>query len=125
MQFYSIKREKFSKNDTKCIEFRKLGGNMYKSKKQLKQEIQNLKDKINSEKQEKFKILRNREINVEMYNFIKAILLKLGTKELEIEKDLIKEAERYNLYVEDSYLKYAKKIQLIDYKNTIKIDEFN
>ena len=98
---------------------------MYKSKKQLKQEIQNLKDKINSEKQEKFKILRNREINVEMYNFIKAILLKLGTKELEIEKDLIKEAERYNLYVEDSYLKYAKKIQLIDYKNTIKIDEFN
>ena len=98
---------------------------MYKSKKQLKQEIQNLKDEINSEKQEKFKILRNREINVEMYNFIKAILLKLGTKELEIDIDLIKEAERYNLYVEDSYLKYAKKIQLIDYKDTIKIDEFN
>lgn len=98
---------------------------MYKSKKQLKQEIQNLKEEINSEKQEKFKILRNREINVEMYNFIKAILLKLGTKGLEIDIDLIKEAERYNLYVEDSYLKYAKKIQLIDYKNTIKIDEFN
>lgn len=98
---------------------------MYKSKKQLKQEIQNLKEEINNEKQEKFKILRNRKINVEMYNFIKAILLKLGTKELEIDINLIKEAEKYNLYVEDSYLKYAKKIQLIDYKNTIKIDEFN
>lgn len=98
---------------------------MYKSKKQLKQEIQNLKEELNSEKQEKFKILRNREINTEMYNFIKAILLKLGTKELEIDIDLIEEAERYNLYVQDSYLKFAKKIQLIDYKNTIKIDEFN
>lgn len=98
---------------------------MYKSKKQLKQEIQNLKEEINSEKQEKFIILRNREINTEMYNFIKAILLKLGTKELEIEIDLIKEAEKYNLYIQDSYLKYTKKLQLIDYKNTIKIDEFN
>lgn len=49
---------------------------MFKSKKELKQEIANLKEELKKEKQDKFLILRNREINMEMYNFLKAITMK-------------------------------------------------
>lgn len=97
---------------------------MYKTKKQLKQEIQKLKNELNNEKQEKIEILRNREINMEMYNFIKAILLTIRKEELEIDMNLVREAKKYNLYVQSSYFKDAKKIQLIDKYNVVKPDEF-
>lgn len=96
---------------------------MFKSKKELKQEIANLKEELKKEKQDKFLILRNREINMEMYNFLKAITMKTPKEEIELSIDEIKKAKRYKLYVEDSYLKYAKKLKIIDPNNIVKIDE--
>lgn len=87
---------------------------MYKSKKQLIQEIEEQK-KITAEiNQERLSLLKNREINYDLYNMLKAVLMQLKTKEIEVDIDKLKEARNYELYVEDSYLKFAKRIKLID-----------
>ena len=87
---------------------------MYKSKKQLIQELEEQK-KITAEiNQERLSLLKNREINYDLYNMLKAVLMQLKTKEIEVDIDKLKEARNYELYVEDSYLKFAKRIKLID-----------
>ena len=95
---------------------------MYKSKKQLMQELEEQKKTTAKINQERLSLLKNREINYNLYNMLKAILIQLGEKEIEIDIDKIEEAKRYELYVEDSYLKYAKRLKIIEPSNIVGID---
>lgn len=90
-----------------------------KTKKQLKKEIEDLKREKESINQERLSLLKNRAINEEMLNTIKAIILKSGLKEIEISEYLLNEAEPYNLYMEQSYMKDAKTLRLIDDRNFV------
>ena len=92
----------------------------YKTKKQLKKEIEDLKREKESINQERLSLLKNRVINEEMLNMIKAIILKSGLKEIEISEYLLNEAEPYNLYMEQSYMKDAKTLRLIDDRNFVR-----
>ena len=87
---------------------------MYKSKKQLMQELEEQKKTTAKINQERLSLLKNREINYNLYNMLKAVLMQLSTKEIEVDIDKLEEARNYELYVEDSYLKFAKRIKLID-----------
>ena len=87
---------------------------MNKSKKQLIQELEEQKKTIAKINQERLSLLKNREINYNLYNMLKAVLMQLPTKEIEVDIDKLEEARYYELYVEDSYLKFAKRIKLID-----------
>ena len=87
---------------------------MYKSKKQLMQELEEQKKTIAKINQERLSLLKNREINYNLYNMLKAVLMQLPTKEIEVDIDKLEEARNYELYVEDSYLKFAKRVKLID-----------
>ena len=87
---------------------------MYKSKKQLMQELEEQKKTTAKINQERLSLLKNREINYNLYNMLKAVLMQLPTKEIEVDTDKLEEARNYELYVEDSYLKFAKRIKLID-----------
>lgn len=95
---------------------------MYKSKKQLIQEIEEQKKLTAEINQERLSLLKNREINYNLYNMLKAVLMQLGEKEIEVDIDKIEEARNYELYVEDSYLKFAKRIKLID-KRKLKVGD--
>ena len=87
---------------------------MYKSKKQLMQELEEQKKTTAKINQERLSLLKNREINYNLYNMLKAVLMQLPTKEIEVDTDKLEEARNYELYVEDSYLKFAKRVKLID-----------
>ena len=87
---------------------------MYKSKKQLMQELEEQKKTTAKINQERLSLLKNREINYNLYNMLKAVLMQLSTKEIEVDIDKLEEARNYELYVEDSYLKFAKRVKLID-----------
>ena len=87
---------------------------MYKSKKQLIQELEEQKKTTAKINQERLSLLKNREINYNLYNMLKAVLMQLPTKEIEVDIDKLEEAKNYELYVEDSYLKFAKRVKLID-----------
>ena len=87
---------------------------MNKSKKQLMQELEEQKKTTTKINQERLSLLKNREINYNLYNMLKAVLMQLPTKEIEVDIDKLEEARNYELYVEDSYLKFAKRIKLID-----------
>ena len=87
---------------------------MYKSKKQLMQELEEQKKTTAKINQERLSLLKNREINYDLYNMLKAVLMQLTTKEIEVDINKLEEARNYELYVEDSYLKFAKRIKLID-----------
>lgn len=87
---------------------------MYKSKKQLIQELEEQKKTTLKINQERLSLLKNREINYNLYNMLKAVLMQLPTKEIEVDIDKLEEARNYELYVEDSYLKFAKRVKLID-----------
>lgn len=87
---------------------------MYKSKKQLIQELEEQKKTTAKINQERLSLLKNREINYNLYNMLKAVLMQLPTKEIEVDTDKLEEARNYELYVEDSYLKFAKRVKLID-----------
>lgn len=95
---------------------------MYKSKKQLMQELEEQKKTTAKINQERLSLLKNREINYNLYNMLKAVLMQLPTKEIEVDIDKIEEAKRYELYVEDSYLKYAKRLKIIEPSNIVEID---
>ena len=97
---------------------------MLKSKKELKKEIEELKSKNNELQQNVYSLQRNREINYDLYNMTKAILKQLGLNEIEVDNNKLKEVERLELYVEDSYMKFAKRIKLIDKNKIPKINEF-
>ena len=87
---------------------------MYKTKKQLMQELEEQKKTTAKINQERLSLLKNREINYNLYNMLKAVLMQLPTKEIEVDTDKLEEVRNYELYVEDSYLKFAKRIKLID-----------
>ena len=87
---------------------------MYKGKKQLMQELEEQKKTTAKINQERLSLLKNREINYNLYNMLKAVLMQLPTKEIEVDIDKLEEARNYELYVEDSYLKFAKRVKLID-----------
>ena len=87
---------------------------MNKSKKQLMQELEKQKKTTAKIIKERLSLLKNREINYNLYNMLKAVLMQLPTKEIEVDIDKLEEARNYELYVEDSYLKFAKRIKLID-----------
>ena len=87
---------------------------MYKSKKQLMQELEEQKKTTAKINQERLSLFKNREINYNLYNMLKAVLMQLPTKEIEVDIDKLEEARNYELYVEDSYLKFAKRVKLID-----------
>ena len=87
---------------------------MFKTKKQLMQELEEQKKTTAKINQERLSLLKNREINYNLYNMLKAVLMQLPTKEIEVDLDKLEEARNYELYVEDSYLKFAKRIKLID-----------
>ena len=55
---------------------------------------------------------------------VKAILMQLGLGEIEIDNSKLKEVERLEIYVEDSYIKRAKRIKLIDKNKIQKMEEF-
>lgn len=87
---------------------------MFKNKKKLMQELEEQKKTTAKINQERLRLLKNREINYSLYNMLKAVLMQLPTKEIEVDIDKLEEARNYELYVEDSYLKFAKRIKLID-----------
>ena len=87
---------------------------MFKNKKKLTQELEEQKKTTAKINQERLSLLKNKEINYELYNMLKAVLMQLATKEIEVDIDKLEEARNYELYVEDSYLKFAKRIKLID-----------
>ena len=87
---------------------------MFKNKKKLMQELEEQKKTTAKINQERLSLLKNREINYDLYNMLKAVLMQLTTKEIEVDINKLEEARNYELYVEDSYLKFAKRIKLID-----------
>ena len=87
---------------------------MFKAKKKLKQELEEQKRTTAKIIKEREVLLKNREINYDLYNMLKAVLMQLPTKEIEVDIDKLEEARNYELYVEDSYLKFAKRVKLID-----------
>ena len=87
---------------------------MYKSKKQLIKALEEQKETTAKINQERLSLLKNREINYNLYNMLKAVLMQFSEKEIEVDRDKLEEARNYELYVEDSYLKFAKRIKLID-----------
>lgn len=95
---------------------------MNKSKKQLMQELEEQKKTTAKINQERLSLLKNREINYNLYNMLKAVLMQLPTKEIEVDIDKLEEARNYELYVEDSYLKYAKRLKIIEPSNIVEID---
>lgn len=97
---------------------------MYKSKKQLMQELEEQKKTTAKINQERLSLLKNREINYNLYNMLKAVLMQLPTKEIEVDTDKLEEARNYELYVEDSYLKFAKRVKLIDKRKLKEGDQY-
>lgn len=87
---------------------------MYKSKKQLIKALEEQKETTAKINQERLSLLKNREINYNLYNMLKAVLMQFSEKEIEVDTDKLEEARNYELYVEDSYLKFAKRLKLID-----------
>lgn len=97
---------------------------MFELRKNLKEKIEVLEIRNNKLQQEIYSLQRNREINYDLYNMVKAILKQLGLDEIEIDEKTIEEVKRLEIYVENSYMKFAKKIKLIDKQKIQKIDEF-
>lgn len=94
---------------------------MFKSKreKELEKTIQDLNNEnINL----KFK---NMGINQELFDFAKAIMVTLDLNEIEIDNHTIEKVREYDIYVEDGYLKFAKKIKLIAPKQVINIEKIH
>ena len=94
---------------------------MFKSKKikQLEKTIQELNNEnINL----KFK---NMGLNQELFDFAKAIMVTLDLSEIEIDNRTIEKVRKYDIYVEESYMKFAKKIKLIAPEQVINIEKIH
>ncbi len=83
------------------------------------EEIEKLKAENNELQQNVLSLQGNREINYGLYNMVKAIMKQLNLNEIEIERYKLKEVERMEIYVEDSFMKNAKIIRLVDNKAKI------
>lgn len=57
---------------------------MFKTKKQLKEEIARLEKEKAEINQERLSLLKNREINYNLYNMLKAVLMQLPAKEIRL-----------------------------------------
>lgn len=53
------------------------------------------------------------EINKDLENIVKAILYKFNNYEVEIDLDDIKTVEKGEIYIEESYMKFAKRVKLL------------
>ena len=70
-------------------------------------------------------LLRNKEINNDLYNMVKAIMVTLKLREIEIDNRTIEEVKNYDIYTEQSYLKFAKTIKLIAPEQVINIQNIH
>ncbi len=57
----------------------------------------------------------------EIMNLLKAIILKISNHEIKIEDKELLKAEQYDLYVQDEYMSFAKRYQVIDRNKRIKL----
>lgn len=53
----------------------------------------------------------------ELESILKALLYNFGNYEVEISEDDIHKAERGNIYIEDSFMKFAKRVKLLFAEN--------
>lgn len=90
----------------------------------------NLHDKNNKLEEENRKLTRqlnqglyNVEINKNLENIVKAILYKFKNYEVEIDLDDIKKVEKGEIYIEESYMKFAKRVKLLFKQNYLKESE--
>lgn len=58
----------------------------------------------------------------EMENILKAIIYKFANNEMEISEDDIKKANETDLYMEDSYMKFAKRLKVLSQRNYLKTE---
>ena len=92
---------------------------MFKSKK-IKQLEKTIQDLNNENINLKFK---NMGLNQELFDFAKAIMVTLDLSEIEIDNRTIEKVREYDIYVEESYLKFAKKIKLVAPKQIINAEK--
>lgn len=90
----------------------------------------NLHDKNNELEEENRKLKRqlnqglyNVEINRNLENIVKAILYKFNNYEVEIDLDDIKRVEKGEIYIEESHMKFAKRVKLLFKQNYLKESE--
>lgn len=70
-------------------------------------------------------LYKNKEINNGLYNMVKAIMITLKLREIEIDNRLIEDVNKYEIYVEESYMKFAKTIKLIAPEQVINIQNIH
>lgn len=84
---------------------------------ELQSENSLLKNENEKLKNETYKNIYKSEI----MNLLKAIILKISNHEIKIEDKELLEAEQYDLYVQDEYMSFAKRYQVIDRNKRIKL----
>lgn len=99
---------------------------MFKSKKikKLEARIEELRIENSRVSQENYTLKRNKEVNTELLNILKAILYHSVDNQLEISQDSIERARRHNIYIDKAFLKTATRIRLLKDENKIKLNEF-
>lgn len=92
--------------------------------KELQEQVENLEkqnDELQYIIQEKGKNnFKYKEIVKELENLVKAIVFKFNNYQIEIDEDDIRKAERGEIYIEESYMKFAKIVKLIFKENKLK-----
>jgi len=92
--------------------------------KEMEEELTQLKlqnIKLQGEIQKKDKTnFKYCEITKELENLVKAIVFKFNNHQIEIDEDDIKKAERGEIYIEQSYMKFAKIVKIIFKENKLK-----
>lgn len=93
---------------------------MFKSKREKELELK-VKQLESNNSQLIKEVIEKNEMNIVLYNFVKAILKTLNLREFEIGNTTIEEVRKYELYVEESLMKFAKTIKLIAPQQIINI----
>lgn len=99
---------------------------MFKSKKikKLEARIEELRKENSEIAQENYTLKRNKEVNTELLNILKAILYHSVDNQLEISPNSIKMAKRHHIYIDKAFLKDATRIRLLKCENEFKLSEF-
>ena len=97
---------------------------MFKSKreKELELKVERLEIKNSRLMRENEELMEKSEINIDLYNKLKAIMRTLGLREIEISDRTIEEVKGYEIYVEQSYMRFAETIKLIAPEQVINIE---
>ncbi len=92
--------------------------------KEMQEEITQLRlqnIKLQDEIQEKGKSnFEYNKIVKELENLVKAVVFSFNNHQIEIDEDDIRKAERGEIYIEQSYMKFAKIVKLIFKENKLK-----